>query len=395
MAIPKHTDDILEELGSSSTSQRSCCLAFRLDRPKSLSGERLDRYLADGWYRQGQGMFTTYSTISRKNLMSAPWIRIDTSDYTLGKNLRRLKNKNDRHLSYHIGQANITPYREEMFQAFRAYFKGEFYESLRSALYCYQSTRETIFDTREITFYKDGELVGYSYFDVGGESVASILNIYTQEHLQHSIGMYSILLQLQWCQQHGKRYYYPGYAMPENPRFDYKLRVQGVNYLDQRSGQWRPWTEYRLENCPLYEYRRAILRARQMFARLDLGWRIGVYLNHSNPCPMLMDQEGAYFLEHPIFLSGNIEDDEHPVILDYDLQRKEYRLLSCTAHARPPFPDHQIELEEVLFPVDFDCADFGCVGLLAVDRLIYSSSDLISIYHAIRQQAYTEWYDEY
>lgn len=390
MAIPKQREKIITHLDDHHEKVRPV-REFRLHRPKAIEDCELDAYLESGWYRQGQGMFSTYATISRRILMAAPWIRVPTFGYSLSKNLRRLRNKNGNQLTHHIGQANITPYREEMFQFFRQYFKGEFYESLDSALFCYRSQPGSIFDSREITFYRNGRLVGYSYFDVGQSSIASILNIYDYEHMKYSLGMYSILLQLEWCQENGIEYYYPGYAMPENPRFDYKLRIDGVEFLDQATGEWRPWDEFQLEETPLYEYRSAMVRAKEKFRSLDLGWRIGVYLNHSNPCPMLIDENGVQFLSHPIFLAGDIYDDPNPLIVDYDLDEKVYRLHRCTAHARPPFPDNHIKLEEILFPVDFDVADFGCVALLTLDQLLCKTDNLIELYQEIRKHDFVDW----
>ncbi|MDF1751810.1 MAG: hypothetical protein P1U89_03445 [Verrucomicrobiales bacterium] len=394
MAIPKQQRERLInplEYGSPGTVPS---LQFELERPTHLSGRELDDYLDAGWYRQGQGLFTTYSTISRKILMAAPWIRVETDKYTLSKNLRRLKSRNDSRLTYHIGKAMVTPYREELFQKFRTYFKGEFYESLSSALYCYRSQPDSIFDSREITFYLDGEMIGFSYFDVGENSIASILNIYSDEHMKYSLGMYAILLQLEWCVENGKKYYYPGYAMPENPRFDYKLRIGGIDFLDQKSRQWKPWNEFQLDETPLYEYREAMVKARDRFFGLDLGWRIGVYLNHSNPCPLLIDQSGAEFLSHPIFLSGDISDETNPLVVDYDLKEKVYRLFRCSAYHRQPYPENYQKHEDVLFPVDFDCADFGCVALLTLDKLLLKSADLLEIYEEIRLNEYEPWLDD-
>ena len=391
MAIPKERQNLFSQVEGKSSPEP--IMKFQLDRPTSLSGTELDQYLANGWYRQGQGMFSTYSTISRKILMAAPWIRVETDQYTLSKNLRRVKNRNDQRLTHHIGKAVFTNHREDMFQLFRLHFKGEFYESLRSALFCYQSQKGTIFDTREITFYKDEQLIGYSYFDVGEDSIASILNIYDCEHTRYSLGMYAILLQLEWCEQNGKKFYYPGYAMPENPRFDYKLRIGGMKFLDQAARQWKPWDQFQLTDTPLFHYREAIVKARDRFFGLGLGWNIGVYLNHSNPCPMLIDQ-GASFLSHPIFLAPDIADEEHPYIVDYDLERHVYRLFRCTSYARPPYPEHEAKIDEILFPVDFDVADFGCVALLTQDELILQTADLFELYEAIIELEFTEWDEE-
>ena len=391
MAIPKERQNLFAQVEDRSAVRP--IMRFQLDRPESLSGAELDRYLANGWYRQGQGMFSTYSTISRKILMAAPWIRMESDCYTLSKNLRRVKNRNDHRLTHHISKAFFTPHRESMFQEFRLFFKGEFYESLESALFCYKSQPGSIFDTYEITFYLDEKLIGYSYFDVGENSIASILNIYDSGHTKYSLGMYSILLQLEWCQANGKRFYYPGYAMPENPRFDYKLRIGGIQFLDQATQTWQPWNQFRLTDTPLFHYREAMIRARERFFGLGLGWNIGVYLNHSNPCPMLIDQ-GASFLSHPIFLSGDISNDEHPCVVDYDLESRTYRLFRCTCYARPPYPEHETQIEEILFPVDFDVADFGCIALLTQDELLCQTADLFELYEAIAEQQFTEWNDE-
>lgn len=395
MAIPKQQQSGRLSSPEEGGNQIQPALKFELTRPRELSGVELDDYLAAGWYRQGQGLFTTYSTISRKILMAAPWIRVDSSKYSLSKNLRRLKSKNQKAITYHIGKAVITPHREEMFRRFRTYFKGEFYESLQSALFCYSSQPGTIYDSYEVTFYQNGKMIGFSYFDVGNNSIASIINIYAREAMKYSLGMYSILLQIEWCEKNGKQFYYPGYAMPENPRFDYKLRIQGVDYLEQATGEWKPWEDFKLKETPLYEYRDAIVRARDRFYGLDLGWRVGVYLNHSNPCPLLIDQQGAKFLSHPIFLSGDISDEPHPLIVDFDLEEKVYRLFRCTSYHRQPFPDNSQKHEDILFPVDFDCADFGCVALLTLDRLIIKSADLLKIYEQIKYRSYQPWEEDY
>ncbi len=391
MAIPRKCKRLLSPVGGQTVPGST--LKFQLERPHSVSGRELDRFLANGWYRQGQGLFTTYSTISRKILMAAPWIRVESEHYQLSRNLRRLKSRNDQRLRVHIGQAMITPYREEMFQRFRKGFKGEFYESLDSALFCYQHQSGSIFDTREITFYLDEKLIGFSYFDVGADSIASILNIYDFNYAKYSLGMYAILLQLDWCRENGIRYYYPGYAMPQNPRFDYKLRIGGIDYFDQFTGTWRPWEDFQLTETPLHRYRQALVRARDAFSRAGLRWRIGCYLNHSNPCPMLIDESGAHFLSHPIFLSGDLSDDFNPMIVDYELETGQYRLTRCTLHPRPPYPDHNIMMEDIVFPVDFDVADFGVVGLITQDYLICESSDLQEIAGEIEKRSYIEWED--
>ena len=168
----------------------------------------------------------------------------------------------------------------------------------------------------------------------------------------------------------------------------------GWNTTIQATGKWYPWKFFDLNETPLRYYRDAIVQARESLSSMGIGWQIGCYLNHSNPCPMLADDEGAEFLAHPIFLSGDLTEDYHPLIVDYDLEKKCYRLHQGTLHPRPPFPDHQIYIDDVVFPVDFDVADFGVMGLITLDSLICESVDPLEIADEINCRSFIPWIDD-
>ncbi len=362
-------------------------LRYALDRPDSLPGPLFDQYLDAGWFRQGQGMFTVYGTIARDQLRATPWLRVDTGEYKISKNLRRLRSKNGRRLTCEWGDAQITDEHLLLFLEFRSFFKGTYYEDLHETLYSYQKGEADLFQTQEIRFYEEGELVGYCFFDVGENSIMSLLTIYSKEACRHSIGMYAILLQLEWARENGKQFYYPGYAIHGNPRFDYKLRIGGMEYLDQRDGLWRPWAEFDPDDCPLSELRRAIDVMDMMLSFRSneaAEWYPAVYLNHTNPCVRLMDEEGAEFLCNPLYLvrSGG---GNRPFLIDYDLETSEYRFIRAKVHAHPPFPDDQLEIEEWEFPVRYDIAKWGYVGLMTVDQEIFRSRQIDEVADQVRK----------
>jgi hypothetical protein len=80
--------------------------------------------------------------------------------------------------------------------------------------------------------------------------------------------------------------------------------------------------------------------------------------------------------------------------VDYDLKEKVYRLFRCTAYHRQPYPDNYQKHEDILFPVDFDCVDFGCVALLTLDHLIVKSADLLDIHDQIKYLDYDPWIED-
>lgn len=70
----------------------------------------------------------------------------------------------------------------------------------------------------------DGETpVSGGIFYRGLDSVASVFHFFDYTYARYSPGKYLILLTLEWMKAHGLRWYYPGYVVARNPRFDYKL----------------------------------------------------------------------------------------------------------------------------------------------------------------------------
>jgi leucyl-tRNA---protein transferase len=89
----------------------------------------------------------------------------------------------------------------------------------------YDSSNKNIFNTYEINIYDHGKLIGYSFFDVGITSMASIIGIFDQSYSKHSLGIYTMLLEMEYAKSMQLKYYYPGYVAYEPSQFNYKLRL--------------------------------------------------------------------------------------------------------------------------------------------------------------------------
>ena len=350
-------------------------MIFQQNQPSTLLPRQLDRFLADGWYRRGQTLFTTHFVAVPEGLYNAPWLRLDVTDYEFRKSLRRILRRNGVEFEIHDGPATIDDQKKELMEVFRRQFKGDYYESLESALFG-EKVRSTIFDTREITVWYEGKLVGYSFFDVGENSVASILGIYDPEFSRYSLGVYTMLLEIEWCRQESKKFYYPGYAVPGNSRFDYKLRLGEIDYLDPSTGDWRPWSEFRFDTAPLEKLRAAMKRVRTDFRSRGRFWHIGCYFNFECPCELLVREGDAAFLQFPLFLApDDLAENEHPLIVEFDLASLTYRLSQCRSIHSLPFPHHEHKLEAVSYPVPFDVAQFVYFGSLIREKVIGESTD--------------------
>lgn len=213
----------------------------RMIHPKALSSEELDVFLAQGWFRMRQAMFTCNFVMSDGFLRTSVWIRFPMEGYRFRKSLRRVLRRNDEKFELSIGPASITPEMEDLYAIYRDDFRGDLAPDLQSVLY--DDEDDDIYDTRCLEVRHQGELVACSFFDVGVDSMASIVGIYDPEHRKYGLGFYTMLAEMRLGIESGLSWYYPGYIAPGCSAFDYKLRLGEAEYLDTQLVQWRPYKE--------------------------------------------------------------------------------------------------------------------------------------------------------
>lgn len=213
-----------------------------------IPAENLDEYLAKGWFRMGQTIFTCWFLFMEKGFFSAIWIRQDLQGFTFKKRSRKLMNRNAKLFTYHIEPACIDLKKEKLYKKHRVRFKTGVHRTLNQSLM--SGANFSIYDTCQIEVYLGKELVAASFFDVGKNSIASINGIFDPKYDQYSLGFYTMLLEMEYAMKTGKRYYYPGYVVPGNPRFDYKARIGNVDYYDLYNKEWKPYDQLEIKNIP-------------------------------------------------------------------------------------------------------------------------------------------------
>ena len=207
--------------------------------PQSLSPSRLDRYLAGGWFRSGASLFRTRLLCLEGGCYPVLNIRVNLNTYRLSRSLRRNLNRNAPRFRVETGQAHVDPSRERLYQGHKHRFKGFIFDSLEEFLF--GGLSRFLFDTWEIAVYNEAdELVAVSFFDRGQQSLASLLGLYDPRYQRESLGLYTMLQEIQFAQTTGLSYYYPGYVLRGHPGFDYKLRLGHVQYHNWE-GRWRNW----------------------------------------------------------------------------------------------------------------------------------------------------------
>jgi len=212
---------------------------FAINFPEQLSSHRLDRMLAQGWFRYGQCFQKPQVICVNDTVCDVLNIRLDIKKHQFSKSQRKLIRKNDQKFRVKIKKATVTKEKEKLYQLNKFRFKGFLTRNLNEFLnFEYQ---DSIFNTYEICVYDKKELIALSYFDLGEKSLAGILGLLNWNYAKESLGMYTMLKELEFAKLKGFKFYYPGFIMVQVSDFDYKLKLGNFSYL-ANTGRWRKMT---------------------------------------------------------------------------------------------------------------------------------------------------------
>ena len=81
------------------------------------------------------------------------------------------------------------------------------------------------------------------------------MGLYDPDYAQYSLGIYTMLCEIQYGIEQRKKYYYPGYVVPGYKKFDYKLRVGTMEFYDVPSESWKHYDELETANLPAEKLR--------------------------------------------------------------------------------------------------------------------------------------------
>ena len=208
--------------------------------PDRLTAKQLDEYLARGWSRMQQTIFTTDVIIKGDNLLPVFWLRLSLEKYTPSKKNNKIITLNK---SYTIEclPATITEELENLYQLYKSSVNFNLSGSLQDSLLGESIT--SIYNTHCFTIRDEGQLIAAGFFDEGEISMAGILNIYHPQYASKSLGKYLMLLKMEYARPQQKQFSYTGYLSTADAKFDYKLFVgkEATEVYNRSQQQWVPW----------------------------------------------------------------------------------------------------------------------------------------------------------
>lgn len=304
-------------------------MTIRFVHPEVLQPAELDAFLAAGWFRMRQAVFTCRFVLEGGDLHTALWIRVPLSGYRFKKSLRRVLNRNDRLYGVTIGPLVLDEEKEALFQRYRAAFQGELAPTLVDALF--DDDDRDIFNTWQTEVRLDGRLVAFSVFDQGGAAVESIMGIWEPSMRAHGLGLYTMLLEVRYARDEAFDLYYPGYVAPGCEAFDYKLRLDGVEYLHPDGGGWRGIDALDESDLPSARYRAALDDVEAELTELGVPHERRLYPLYRL---VAVDERLTRCLEVPLFVQVHPESESDVTLaLTWDPNEETFSLLACVAIA--------------------------------------------------------------
>ena len=201
--------------------------------------EILDKYLAIGWFRMVDRMFTTSFIEPEGVVLFVYWLRYNVAAVKTGRKQKDIINRN-KNFSVTFKPLYITAELEALFAMYKRIKPFVGYYSLSEAF----RTNGPIFDTWVVEIRDENNLlIAAGIFDKGTDSIAGIMNFYHPDFERNSPGKMLMLAKIYYCRQNGFAYYYPGYITNVPSRFNYKLFADkmAAEVYEPDSRTWLPY----------------------------------------------------------------------------------------------------------------------------------------------------------
>ncbi len=300
-------------------------------------------------------------------------IRLSLNGFKFKNRHAKLIRRNDRKFSTRIGKVALNARKEELYQSHKSRFKGFIHSTLSE--YLEAGRGFTVFNTREVCIYSGKELVAVSYIDIGEKSVASLLCLFDRDFASASLGIYTMLKEIEYCQTMGFKLYYPGYILDNQESFNYKLSLGSVEYYNANK-RWTRLNDSSNIPSPASVYKEAMNEVGFALKNKGIEYRQWIYPYFS------MGYMGFWnvdFLKYPLVFEISFGFDGSPqLLLSFDVELNQYVLLTTqVAHSH----GHLITME---ISSEFRTEHNYLLHLLKTNQVFCKTKSIKQMVHVIQ-----------
>ncbi|MBT30291.1 MAG: arginine-tRNA-protein transferase [Thalassobius sp.] len=189
----------------------------------------MDDMLAEGWRHFGTYFFRYNMNIYKGQLCNVIPLRVDLEGFDFTKSQKKILRRNSNFTSK-IQPIKITEEQKILFE----HHKEKFTEGVPGSLndFLSHSPDSVPGKANELLVYDGDKLIAVSYFDIARSSISSIYGMFDLDYHKHSLGIYTMLLEIEFAKSMGLKYYYHGYCYDVSSFYDYKKRFNSMEYFD-------------------------------------------------------------------------------------------------------------------------------------------------------------------
>ncbi len=199
-----------------------------------VSGRQLDRLLAEGWRHFGPRFFRYSLAVHANEIRRVVPLRIRLSEFRRSQSQAKVAKKN-RDVEFEVGPARVTAEVEELFIRHRTRFRQHPPDSIYTFLSPDPDAEPC--EVRQLSIRSSGRLIAASFFDVAENSSSGIYAVFDPCESARSLGIFTLLAEIELAAEEGKEFYYLGYCYNGNSFYDYKKQFYATEAYDWE-GNW-------------------------------------------------------------------------------------------------------------------------------------------------------------
>lgn len=199
-----------------------------------VSPQQYDFLLAEGWRHFGQYFYRYNLGYLYNEFRFVIPLRILLANYKLTKSKRRILRKNQ-DLQTIIRPILLDDEKHELFERHKKRFDHGIPDSIYSFLDA--DAANTPCKALEFCVYDKDKLLAVSFLDIGETSVSSTYAMFEPTITKRSLGIFTMLLEINYAIETGKTFYYQGYAYEGESFYDYKKQLNSLECYDWY-GNW-------------------------------------------------------------------------------------------------------------------------------------------------------------
>jgi len=191
-----------------------------------------------------QSIFTS-SHLHLEEPYRVHWLRYPLAEIKTHASHKRIRKRCQAFRTTIEDLSAIRAEHEALYATYRSSIDFDGAASIYTCLFSEEEPEKNVYRTKCISVFDGDRLIAGGYFDLGGNSAASILHFFDPRFKDYSLGKHLMLLTIDFLTSAGYEFYYPGYVIAGNDKMNYKLFIgkEATYYFAPETISWQRFEE--------------------------------------------------------------------------------------------------------------------------------------------------------